>query len=54
MYVDVKPGYSEQTVLTFPLKGNERFANTQSKLIVKFKQTPHENYRRKGDDLTYI
>ena len=53
MNVEVKPGFSDQTVLKFPSKGNEAHAQKASGLIVKFKQASHENYRRKDNDLIY-
>ena len=53
LFVNIKPGYSQNTVLTFENKGNERYANHCSRLIVKFKQVPHEIYERKGNDLYY-
>lgn len=37
MNVEVKPGFSENTVLDFPTKGNEAHAHRPSKLIVKFR-----------------
>ena len=53
LQIEVKPGYSEETVLEFPSKGNQAHAMKPSKLLVKFKQMPHDNYRRKGNDLIY-
>lgn len=58
MTVQVKPGFSEDTVLTFPKKGNQAYAYFPSCLKVKFQlkvpagQTIAE-YARKGDDLIY-
>jgi DnaJ-class molecular chaperone len=37
MNIEVKPGFSEATVLTFPSKGNESHAYKPSKLLIKFK-----------------
>jgi DnaJ family protein B protein 4 len=51
--IEVKPGFSEATVLNFPSKGNEAHASKPSQLIIKFKQTPHEAFRRNGNDLIY-
>lgn len=51
--VEVKPGFSEKTVLTFASKGNEAEGHKPSKLIIKFVQIPNENYRRKDNDLIY-
>ena len=51
--VEVKPGYSESTVLTFANKGNEAQGHKPSKLVIKFTLAPHESYRRKNNDLIY-
>lgn len=53
MHVEVKPGFSESTVLSYPSKGSEAHSHRPSKLVVKFKQLPHENYKRNGNDLIY-
>lgn len=37
MNIEVKPGFSELTVLDFPSKGNEAHAHKSSKLVVKFR-----------------
>jgi len=36
--IEVKPGYSEETVLRFKHKGHESWGASASDLIVKFKQ----------------
>ena len=51
--VEVKPGFSETTIVSYPSKGNEAAGHKPSKLVIKFKQTPHPNYRRKDTDLIY-
>ena len=54
MTVEVKPGYDVDTVLEYPSKGNQKFAEFQSSLLVKFRLDNSENptnYKRKGDDL---
>lgn len=51
--MEVKPGYSEATVLSFSSKGNEAEGHRPSKLVVHFRQSPHESYRRKDNDLIY-
>lgn len=51
--VEVKPGYSEATLLTFSNKGHEAEGYKPSKLIVHFAQIAHETYRRKDNDLIY-
>ena len=53
MNIEVKPGYSELTVLEFSNKGNEAFDFKPSKLIIRFTQIAHDQYRRKGNDLIY-
>lgn len=53
MNVEVKPGFSEATVLEFPTKGNEAHAHKPSKLVIRFAQVPHDSYRRNGNDLIY-
>ena len=54
MTIEVKPGYDCSTVLSFPTKGNEAFAQHQSALQIKFDLDDSElknNYKRKGDNL---
>jgi len=51
--VEVKPGYSDATVLNFSNKGMEAEGHKPSKLVVHFKQTAHDSYRRKDNDLIY-
>ena len=51
--VEVKPGFSEATVIQYTSKGNEAEGHYQSKLVIHFSQAPHSQYRRKGDDLIY-
>jgi DnaJ-class molecular chaperone len=53
MQIEVKPGYSEENILVFDNRGHEEHANVTSKLIVNFKQTPHDSFKRKGNDLYY-
>ena len=53
MTIEVKPGYSESTVLTFLGKGNEAEGHKTSSLIVKISQAGHESYRRKDNDLIF-
>lgn len=38
------PGFSEINEIVFPDKGNEAYSHKPSKLIVKFRQIPHESY----------
>ena len=52
--MEVKPGFSEETVLKFHNLGNEAYAHRPSVLVIKFKQTAHPNFRRNKDDLIYV
>lgn len=49
--VQVHPGFSEKTVLTYKNKGNEVIGKDSTNLIVKFKQIANPDWRRVGDDL---
>jgi len=51
--VEVKPGFSESTVLTFANKGNEAEGHKPSNVVIKFKQIPHATLKRKDNDLIY-
>lgn len=51
--VEIKPGYSEKTVLTFANKGNEAEGHKPSSLVVNISQSANESYRRKDNDLIY-
>ena len=51
--VEVKPGFSEATSLTYPSKGNEAEGHKPSRLVIKFAQVADAFYRRKGNDLIY-
>jgi len=51
--IEIKPGYSEETVLRFKQKGNESFHAVTSDLVVKFKQEFDSNWSRNGHDLAY-
>lgn len=53
MTIEVKPGFSQETVLSFANKGNEAYSHKPSKLQVRFSENAHENYQRKGNDLIY-
>jgi DnaJ-class molecular chaperone len=37
----------------FPKKGNQAYAHADSVLVVKFKQTPDNNFKREGNDLIF-
>lgn len=54
MTIEVKPGYDCDTVLTYPSRGHQAFAQHQSSLIIKFELDDEgckTNYKRKVDDL---
>ena len=52
--VEVKPGYSKETVLRFPGLGNEVVGAFTSDLVVKFEQIESiGGFQREGDDLVF-
>jgi DnaJ homolog subfamily B member 4 len=53
--VEVKPGYSEETVIKFPTRGHQMHGCQVSALIVRFELEGESDtsYRRNGDDLVY-
>lgn len=51
--IEIKPGFSENTVLRFKHKGNESFNAAPSDLVAKFKQEYDANWSRNGQDLAY-
>lgn len=55
--VEVKAGFDTDTILSFPSKGNQAYACTQSCLVVKFKldnsKLKEQFFQRKGDELIY-
>jgi DnaJ-class molecular chaperone len=53
MEIEVKPGFSEHTTLTYTQKGNEAEGHKPSNIIIKFKQAAHSFLRRKDNDLIY-
>lgn len=50
---ELTPGMQDGQEVSYPKEGNELVGMVPSNLIFKVKQTPHPNYRRKGDDLIY-
>ena len=53
--IEVKPGYSDQTVLRFPLLGNRTQSAHPSDLVVRFKlSNVNGGFTREGDDLVYF
>ena len=51
--MEVKPGYSEETVLRFAKKGHQAFGAHPSDLVVRFRQVHEDCYSRRGDDIIY-
>ena len=49
--VEVKPGFSEESCITFKGQGHQQAGQAPANLLVKFKQIEHPDYRRLGDDL---
>ena len=49
--IEVKPGFTEDTVLSYKGLGNEQAGHPAANLIVKFKQQEHPEYKRCGNDL---
>jgi len=49
--VQVEPGFSDKTVLTFKGMGNQAPKQASSNLVVKFEQQENKEFRRNGDDL---
>lgn len=49
--VQVEPGFSEKTVLTFKGLGDQVPKQEAGNLVVKFCQAEHERFRRDGDNL---
>ena len=44
--VQIFPGYSKETILTFPLQGQEAPGMQSSDLIIFLKEVPHKDYKR--------
>ena len=52
--VEILPGYSKDTELKYPLKGNEYPGRKNSDLIIKIKEIPHKTFKRVNkNDLLY-
>ena len=52
--VEILPGYSKDTELKYPLKGNEYPGRKNSDLIIKIKEIPHQTFKRVNkNDLLY-
>lgn len=49
--VQVDPGFSEKTVLTFKGMGNQAPKQQSTNLVVTFNQVASNEFRRSGDDL---
>ena len=53
--VEILPGYSKDTELKYPLKGNESPGRKNSDLIIKIKEIPHQTFKRVNkNDLLYM
>ncbi|CAG9312917.1 unnamed protein product [Blepharisma stoltei] len=51
--LEIRRGYSNQTIISFPGDGNESPHYPNSQLIFKIVELPHEAFQRKGNDLIY-
>ena len=51
--MEIKPGYSKDTVLRYKEEGNETIERKKSDLIFKITENPHPNYSRNGLNLIY-
>ena len=52
--IEILPGYSKNTELKYPLKGNEYPGRKNSDLIIKIKEIPHQTFKRVNkNDLLY-
>lgn len=49
--IEIKPGYSADTVLTFSKEGNHAYMGHIGDLHIKFIPDKHEKIKRKNDDL---
>jgi DnaJ-class molecular chaperone len=49
--IQVDPGFSESTVLTFKGLGNQAPKCENSNLVVKFSQKENKQFKRSGDNL---
>ena len=53
MDVEVKPGFSEHTTLTYTQKGHEAEGHKPSNIVISFKQAAHPFLKRKDNDIIY-
>jgi DnaJ-class molecular chaperone len=51
--LEIRPGMQDGQEIKYEREGNEHVGMVASTLVFKLKQTPHQFYRRKGDDLIY-
>lgn len=49
--IHIQPGFDRLTVLRFPNKGHEGFAEVTSGLVVMFEELPEQDIKREGNDL---
>ena len=52
--IHVQPGFDHNTILRFPGKGDMKFGEDTSALVIKFEQEADQNIQRKGNDLIQI
>lgn len=53
LLLEIKPGYSKNTLLTFVNQGHQDVQRHTSNLIIKIVEITHQNYSRKDNDLIY-
>jgi DnaJ-class molecular chaperone len=53
MDVEVKPGFSEHSTLTYSQKGHEAEGHKPSNIVISFKQSAHPFLKRKDNDIIY-
>lgn len=52
-YIEVKAGFTDETVLEFPNEGHESIGQKTGILRIKFKQTPDPFFKWISNDLIY-
>lgn len=51
--IEIRPGYSSKTVLTFKGQGNEGVGLPNSDLTFKIRELSHDQFKRRENDLVY-
>lgn len=51
--VQVNPGFSSATVLTFKGEGNQAPKQASANLVIRFTEQKHKHFKRSGDNLIY-